>query len=153
MNSYLMSMCTASCSLYLTTMGDISDSLSGHFIWKYELISDVNVHFILFTSSDNYGRYIWHLIWTFHLKIWTHFLISGLVLSVHFIWALHLKLGGTSYLDTSSENMNSFWVLLLLQRGLFYKRPIRTKRSIYMHLFILILFVVVVVLLVVVVHV
>ena len=54
MNSYLMSMCTSSCSLHLTTSGgDISDSLSVHFIWKYELVSDVCVHFILFTSSDN----------------------------------------------------------------------------------------------------
>ena len=38
MNSYLMSVWTSSCSLHLTTMGGISDSLSGHFIWKYELI-------------------------------------------------------------------------------------------------------------------
>ena len=87
-------------------MGGISES--EHFIWKYELISDVCVLFILFTSSDNYwgvyltaylytssenmssylismctsscslhltttGGYIWQLICTLHLKIWTHF--------------------------------------------------------------------------------
>ena len=105
-------------------MGGISES--EHCIWKYELISDVHVHCILFTTSDNYGGYIWqliwtlhlkiwshmwcpcalhlttmegyiwHLIWTLHLKIWTHFLISGLGLSVLFIWALHLKMGGIS---------------------------------------------------------
>ena len=51
-------------------MGGISES--EHFIWKYELISDVCVHFILFTSSDNYGGYIWQLIWALHLKTWTH---------------------------------------------------------------------------------
>ena len=28
-----------------------------------------------FMSSDNYGRYIWQLIWALHLKIWTHFRI------------------------------------------------------------------------------
>ena len=93
--------------------------LSVHFIWALHLITE---------------GYIWRLIWTLHLKIWTHFLISGLGLSVHFIWALHLKTGGvylnlntssenlglsvhfiwnwgvylTAYLNTSSENMNSF---------------------------------------------
>ena len=73
------------------------------------------MHFILFTSSDTYGGYIRHLIWTLHLKLWTHFLILGLGLSVHFIWALHLKLGGIS--DSLSEHffwkyelISSFWV-------------------------------------------
>ena len=38
-------------------MGGISESV--HFISKYELITDVSVHFILFTSSDKYwGVYL-----------------------------------------------------------------------------------------------
>ena len=44
------------------------------------------------STSSKTGGYIWQLIWTLHLKIWTHFLISGLGLSVHFIWAVHLKI-------------------------------------------------------------
>ena len=56
------------------------------------------------------------------------------------LWGVHLP------------NMSTLWNLLLLHRGLFYERPIRTKRSIYMNFFILILFVVVL-LVVVVVHV
>ena len=73
-----MSVCTSSCSLHLTTMGGISDSLSGHFTWKYRLISDVCVHFILFTSSDNYGgdisdslsgHFIWKIEHTCHFML------------------------------------------------------------------------------------
>ena len=87
MNSYLMSVCTSSCSSHLTrTRGGMSDSLSVHFIWKYELISDVHVHFILFTSSENYGGYIsdslsGHFIWKYEL-------ISGLGLASQgsFLW-------------------------------------------------------------------
>ena len=37
--------------------------------------------------------------------------------------------GGKLELDTSSENMNSFRVLLLHHRGLFYERPIRQVLS------------------------
>ena len=47
-------------------------------------------------SMLDWGGYIWHLIWTLHLKIWTHFLILGL--SVRFIW----KQGGIS--DSLSEH-------------------------------------------------
>ena len=72
------------------TQGGISESEP--FIWKYELISDVCVHFTLFTSSDNY-------------------------------WEVYL----TAYLDTWSKNMNSFWVWVLLHRGLFYERPISDR--------------------------
>ena len=80
MNSYLMSVCTSSCSLHVTVGGGISD-FSVHFIWKYELISDVHVHFILFTSSNNSGGYIWsqcalHMTsrpsCALHLKTWPH---------------------------------------------------------------------------------
>ena len=140
----LMSMCTASCSLHLTTMGGISDSLSGHFIWKYELISDVHLHFILFTSSDNYWRGISdnlseHFIWKYELisSFW------GLDLSVHFIWGtscenggyiwiwtLHLKIwvsvctssetGGVYLnLNTSSESLSSQTFKCGHHRGLF----------------------------------
>ena len=42
--------------------------------------------------------------------------------SANVIWTCALKFGGV-YLGTSSENFNSFWVLLLLHRGLFHKRP------------------------------
>ena len=57
MNSYLMSLCMSSCSLHLTTMGGISDTLSGHFIWKYELISSFQIWVSVCTSSE-------HFIWT-----------------------------------------------------------------------------------------
>ena len=69
MNSYLMSMCTSSCSLHLTTMGGKSDTLSGHFIWKYELISSFWVWVSVCTSSETGGD-IWDLIWVLHLTSW-----------------------------------------------------------------------------------
>ena len=56
-NSYLMSMCTSSCSLHLTTMGGISDSLSGHFIWKYEL----TLEFTLASQRSFYERPTGHV--------------------------------------------------------------------------------------------
>ena len=82
----------------------------------------------LSTLSETVGGYIW--IWTLHLKISSHFLMSGLGLSIsdtlsgHFIWKYELILGTsswslhltttrggwvylTTYLGTSSENMNS----------------------------------------------
>ena len=43
--------------------------------------------------------------------------------------ALLLVGGGKLELDTSSENMNSFQVLLLHHRGLFYKRPTMPKKG------------------------
>ena len=84
-------------------VGGISESV--HFIWKYELISDVHGHFIwhwgvylnLYTSSENMnsylmsvgtssdtGGYIW--ICTLHLKIWIHILCPCELHLVHFIW-------------------------------------------------------------------
>ena len=53
-------------------------------------------------------------------------------LKVTLVVAVNLKVpcswlvGGKLELDTSSENMNSFPVLLLHHRGLFYERPIST---------------------------
>ena len=88
--------------------GGISDSLSGHFIWKYELISDVHVHFILFTSSDNYrGVYLTPYLDTSceNMNSFPHFgFRSQCVLHLKLGWGVYL----TAYLNTSSENMNSF---------------------------------------------
>ena len=98
MNSYLMSMCTSSCSLHLTTTGRV-------YLTPYLNSSSENInsfpHFgfgsqcahHLSTSSETVRGISGQLIWTLHLKISTHFLILGLGLSVHFIWALYLKLG------------------------------------------------------------
>ena len=101
MNSYLMFICTSSCSLHLTAMGDISVSLSGHFIWKFEhtchfMLCFTEGLFILHmkdlmkmnlnTSSENMNSFlvlvsVVHIIWeggyiwicTIYLNIWTHF--------------------------------------------------------------------------------
>ena len=50
--------------------GDISHSLSGYFIQKCWLISDLG-HVICQVLELGVG-YIWQLIWVPHLKIWTH---------------------------------------------------------------------------------
>ena len=83
--------------------------------------------------SSYFGGYIWQLIWVLHLKTWPnsaiHFewaLIDDIdqqrlhLLSQTVLWGVYL----TAYLGTSSENLNSLQNLLLLHRGLFYKRPI-----------------------------
>ena len=38
-------------------------------------------------------------------------------------------------LDTSSENMNSFQVLVLHHRGLFYERPIKEQYQSHLHVY------------------
>ena len=68
-NSYMISVCTSSWSLHLTTLGGgKSYSLSGYFIWKFWLISETG-HFIWQVLVGH----IWQLIWEHQLKIWTHF--------------------------------------------------------------------------------
>ena len=84
MSSYLMSMCTSSCSLHLTTTGGYIWQLicTLHLkIWTHIwcLCALYLVHFIFFTSSDNYWGGIsdslsGHFIWKYEL-------ISGLGLA------------------------------------------------------------------------
>ena len=50
-------------------------------------------------------------------------LAVAVTLKVPWSWLV----GGKLELDTSSENMNSYQVLLLHHRGLFYKRPLRSS--------------------------
>ena len=71
MNSYLMSVCTSSCALHLTS--------SGGYIWQLicTLYLKMWTH-IWCPCALHFVHFIWqlwgvHLIWALHLKIWTHF--------------------------------------------------------------------------------
>ena len=118
MNSYMISVCTSSLSLHLTTLGGEILSLSGYFIWEFWLIwswslhltssrgvyltaylgtssENLNSHLILVTSSDK----LWGVYLTAYLgtssEIWTHILSWSLHLTSYggYIWpkwALHL---------------------------------------------------------------
>ena len=115
-----MSMCTSSCSLHLTTMGGISDTWSGNCIWKYELISSLQVWVSVCTSSET-GGCIWQLIWTLHLKIWTNFHILSLVpvctssenRGYIWIWTLHLKILVSVCTSSETGDGGYIWIWIL----------------------------------------
>ena len=110
MNSYLMSMCTASCSLYLTTMGvyltgDLGTSSENMNSYLMSMCtSSCSLH--LTTMGGISDTLSGHFIWKYELisSFWVW--VSVCTSSGHFIWNGGVYL--TAYLNTSSENMNSF---------------------------------------------
>ena len=115
---------SAICTHHLICWGGISESV--HFIWKYELISDVCGHFIwhrgvylnLNTSSENINSYlmfIWtssrslHLILGWYIWIWTFTWKYQFISYVHlnFILFASSDTGGIYLISafTSSEKL------------------------------------------------
>ena len=72
-------------------MGGTSDTWSGHFTWKHELISSFQVWVSVCTSSENGGGGISeseHFIWKFGSQCALHLKPGGYI----WIWTIHLKI-------------------------------------------------------------